>query len=299
MDSVVLELQKEITKSDCDIVSALRRAHIVASKLGLKDFDQWIVNELNGYKSQDDIPEYRTVPGQLKAFNPYNGWILVSLSEPSIEDIICHPKLDNSISEILSLCNGDGHNIVITLSAEIQKTLNDMSDAPIHMQMAIHVSKTAAADIVEKVKNTLLEWTLELEAKGIIGKGMSFSEQEREIAKSLPPQVNINYGSTNIINGSIEKLQANAGGSINAYFDLEQVKSGIDEIEDSINTSDELSQEDKNEAIELLTDIKKKIEGNKKDTVIKAALVGLKDFLINVGAELTVAMIQAKMPGLF
>ena len=120
MDSVVLELQKEITKSDCDIVSALRRAHIVASKLGLKDFDQWIVNELNGYKSQDDIPEYRTVPGQLKAFNPYSGWIPVLLNNPEIENLICRPKMANSISEISALCKGTDSTIVMSLPVEVQ-----------------------------------------------------------------------------------------------------------------------------------------------------------------------------------
>lgn len=60
--------------------------------------------------------------------------------------------------------------------------------------MAVHVSKTAAADIIEKVKNTLLEWTLELEAKGILGEGMSFNDKEKEIAKTIPQQINNYYG---------------------------------------------------------------------------------------------------------
>ena len=169
MSSVVLELQKEVTQSDCDIVSVLRRAHLIATKLDLKDFNQWIINELNGYDSQMDVPEYRSVPGQLKAFNPYHGWIPVMLSDPEIEELICHPKMRNSVSEILSLCNGNGSSVVMTLTAELQNSLNKMSAAPIYMQMAIHISKSAAADIVEKVKNTLIEWTLELEAKGVLG----------------------------------------------------------------------------------------------------------------------------------
>lgn len=299
MSSVVLELQKEVTQSDCDIVSILRRAHLIASKLDLKDFDQWIVNELNGYDSQTDVPEYRSVPGQLKAFNPSRGWIPVMLSDPEIEELICHPKMRNSISEINSLCNGNGSSIVITLTAELQNSLNKMSDVPILMQMAIHISKTAAADIIEKVKNTLIEWTLELESKGVLGEEMSFSEQEKEIAKSIPQQVNNYYGSTNVINGTTEKLQANAGNIVTAHFDYEIAKSAVDEIDESIKTSEELSKEDKEEALELLRDIRNKIETKKKDAVIKAALVGLKDFLISTGAGLTVAVIQAKMQGLF
>ena len=49
----------------------------------------------------------------------------------------------------------------------------------------------------------------------------------------------------------------------------------------------------------MLTEIKEKIVAQKKPSIIKSALVGLKDFLIGVGASATVAIIQAKMQGLF
>ena len=48
MSSIVIDLQDEILSSDCDIVQILRRAHVIAVKLGLKEFDQWISYELNG-----------------------------------------------------------------------------------------------------------------------------------------------------------------------------------------------------------------------------------------------------------
>ena len=40
MGSIVLELQNEIVSSNCDVVNILRKAHLVASKLKLNDFDQ-------------------------------------------------------------------------------------------------------------------------------------------------------------------------------------------------------------------------------------------------------------------
>ena len=46
MSSIVIDLQDEILSSDCDIVQILRRAHVIAVKLGLKEFDQWISYEL-------------------------------------------------------------------------------------------------------------------------------------------------------------------------------------------------------------------------------------------------------------
>lgn len=227
MSSVVLDLQNEVTKSKCDIVSVLRRAHLIATKLSLDEFNQWVVNELNGYKSQTEAPEYRSIIGQLKAFNPYQGWIPVMLADAEVEKMICHPKLINSTSEILSLCEESGSSLIVSVPTEVQNTLNEMCDTPLPMQMAVHVSKTAAADIIEKVKNTLLEWTLELEAKGILGEDMSFNDKEKEIAKTIPQQINNYYGAANVINGSPDNLQANAGETVTAYYNYEDAKKAV------------------------------------------------------------------------
>ena len=230
MSSVVLDLQNEVTKSKCDIVSVLRRAHLIATKLSLDEFNQWVVNELNGYKSQTEAPEYRSIIGQLKAFNPYQGWIPVMLADAEVEKMICHPKLINSTSEILYLCEESGSSLIVSVPTEVQNTLNEMCDTPLPMQMAVHVSKTAAADIIEKVKNTLLEWTLELEAKGILGEDMSFNDKEKEIAKTIPQQINNYYGAANVINGSPDNLQANAGETVTAYYNYEDAKKAVADI---------------------------------------------------------------------
>ena len=39
MSSLVLDLQQEVLNKDCDILNALRKAHLIASKLQLKEFD--------------------------------------------------------------------------------------------------------------------------------------------------------------------------------------------------------------------------------------------------------------------
>lgn len=49
MNSLVLGLQNEITRSGCDVVNVLRKAHLISSKLDLAQFDQWTQYELNGY----------------------------------------------------------------------------------------------------------------------------------------------------------------------------------------------------------------------------------------------------------
>ena len=92
MSSIVIDLQDEILSSDCDIVQILRRAHVIAVKLGLKEFDQWISYELNGYPDQNACPDYRKVRGTLKAFNPYHGWIPAVITDGELETVILFPR---------------------------------------------------------------------------------------------------------------------------------------------------------------------------------------------------------------
>ena len=78
MSGIVLELQREALSKDANIESLLRKAYVIAKKLKLKEFEDWIQLEQNGYGSRE-VPEYRYVQGQIKARNPYYGWIPVVL----------------------------------------------------------------------------------------------------------------------------------------------------------------------------------------------------------------------------
>ena len=88
MSSIVLELQKDLLDKDCDILQALRKAHVIATKLHLNEFDTWIQNELNGYESEDEkFPNYRRMKGTLKAKNPYRGWIPAVITDKNNQAI--------------------------------------------------------------------------------------------------------------------------------------------------------------------------------------------------------------------
>ena len=77
MKEIVLELQEEALSSDIDILSLLRKAYLIARKLSLSDFSEWLNFEMNGYPTTCDVPDYRIAYGEIKAWNPYHGWIPV------------------------------------------------------------------------------------------------------------------------------------------------------------------------------------------------------------------------------
>ncbi len=67
MASLVQELQRLASSSTSALPELLRKAKLVAFKLGLDDFQKWIDFELEGYKDIKDIPLYRIVHCELRA----------------------------------------------------------------------------------------------------------------------------------------------------------------------------------------------------------------------------------------
>lgn len=291
MSSIVLDLQQEVLKPDCDILNALRKAHLIASKLKLKEFDKWLQSELNGYSygDQDKIPSYRKVKGTLKAFNPYNGWIPAQCTDDELEKIICEQKLWQPISELQELCQQNAQGtIVLQFSAEKMKAIASMFSTPVPMQFALHISQHLLKSIIELVKNCILEWTIRLESEGVLGEGMRFSQEETVMAQKVPQTINNYYGT--VINGDVQKSQIVSGDNT-VSFSYEQVSELINEVKKAVKDSD-ITGEVRETADELITEVEAKIETRKKPAIIKATLNGLKDFLVGTGANVAGALIM-------
>ena len=298
MSGLVLDLQQEVLNANCDILNVLRKAHVIAKKLSLDEFDSWINSELNGYKDYESIPEYRTVTGIIRAWNPLRGWIPFLMNNDELEHLLCTRKLDYSIGEIIELDNKAEGTVYINFSAEINSLLNEASATGVSFQHTLHISQHLLKAIIEKVKNTILEWTIKLDGEGIIGEGMRFNSAEKESAKRIPQTINNYYGNTNVINAEVNQSAIIAGDKASAVFTYEKAKAAVSEIETELN-KEVLESEDRETAKEIISEVKEKIEKKKKQSIIRSALIGLKDFLIGVGASATVAIIQAKMQGLF
>lgn len=295
MSSLVLDLQKELMGSDCDILQALRHAHVIAVKLELYDFDRWIQFELNGYPKNDDvIPKYRFVTGALKAKNPRLGWIpVVSQGKVDFNTVPMYESLASLIEIKRQTTTG---TFCYHFPPSVTSQLLENSDAPCYMEIELFISIHHISETIEQVKNHLLEWTLELEKKGILGENMTFNQQETMSAKTVvTPIINV-YGT--YVAGDVTKSQIVSGNNNSATYNEADVKAAIEEIKESIKT-EKVSEEDMACVLEILDDISSKIEQKKKPGIIKTALIGLKDFVLNAGANITAALITAKIQGLF
>lgn len=297
MSSIVLELQHELLKKDCDVLQALRKAHVIAVKLKLTEFDSWIQSELNGYKgSAETVPDYRQMKGELKAMNPVRGWIPAVITGKNSHSFSVVPMYE-SLSALVDIArkSQDGY-FYYSYPPELSIKICSLVRTPTYMEIAVFISTYRITETVEQVRNCLLEWTLKLEEKGIMGENMAFNEVESASAKDIPQQVNNYYGT--VIHGNVSDSQIVSGNNNSATYNAATVADVVKEIRESLE-KEKISGDDMESAHELLNELSDKLEQGKKPGIIKAALIGLKDFALAAGANVTAALITAKMQGLF
>lgn len=187
--SIVIELEKAAIDSNSDTLLLLRKAYLVARKLEISDFQKWINCELNGYKDYDKIPDYRTITGELKGWNRYYGWIPVVIPDSCTEDAFCTRKFFDSIPSLVNLISeADGNIVSYSFDGKTLETLCRMTGHA--SNYTLQFSKNAIANIVEQVKNKILDWALLLEENGILGEELHFTENEKERVNSIPQIVN-------------------------------------------------------------------------------------------------------------
>ena len=307
--SIVLELQKEAMKSDKDILTILRMALVVATKLDLNDFKEWINKELKGYQSTDELPAYRIIDIDMvysDKNNHFMKFVLILIKKN--QHMGTYPVL-NSISSLNHMINTKKNNLPpdpalvmidtfiqnVKIDHEIDRTLPDSALENINVKIGHKIEKTlpnsALEDIIEQVRTKILEWTLILENNGILGSELTFTIEEKKIAKTNS-QIH-NYITNNNIYGDNNNTQVqqnsdNSKQTIKQEFDYESVLKLLLSIQNQsddqkfITAFGDKTEEIKsiiNETIELV---------NQKDepTKIKTCLNKLKDITQNVAGNL-------------
>lgn len=174
---IVIQLQEDAINGNADIEELLRKAYLVAHKLDIKDFKEWIENEQNGYKS-GKVPDYRIIGGKIMACNPVYGWRIPVVFETF--DVV------SSIAAILYSYNAsklDNKPVDFILSPEYEQLLNSHTIG-FKTNYIFRTSTSEMMKIISAVRNHILNWALLLEDNGIKGDGLSFNNEEKEFAKN-------------------------------------------------------------------------------------------------------------------
>lgn len=171
MASLVAKFQKDVLDSTKSVTDVLRTAKVISAKLGLNDIEEWIAAELNGYADLESTPSYRRAGGILQVQNPYRGWLTVTGgSLPSM-------PFRHSVSQIEEFSKQE------TISFEPEPNA-PLSPPYSSLPQRVVFSGIVFKGMIEAVRERLLDWSLELEKRGIAGEDMSFDEREKEAAHS-------------------------------------------------------------------------------------------------------------------
>ncbi|MBY0315621.1 MAG: hypothetical protein K2Q26_08885 [Bdellovibrionales bacterium] len=100
MALLVLELQREALSKNVGLTDLLRKAYFVARKLKVKELEDWVNHELNGYPSGVDLPPYRIIRGIPKAWNPYHGWQSIMFESSKTQEALSVRPCAQAASEI-------------------------------------------------------------------------------------------------------------------------------------------------------------------------------------------------------
>ena len=173
--SLLREIQNAAIESETDLASLLRKCKVLAARLGNAEFGTWVDNELNGYKSDDNLPQYRIFGVHSKGnfSGPFGSSLrnadipLLNIPEEFREPVsnayINLPVA--SIAKLIEDSNGKSSaqepwlpDLVAFVSAQIYQGMNCMQAWKV-----IPVPNLIA--ILDEIRNRVLSFVLEIEAE--------------------------------------------------------------------------------------------------------------------------------------
>ena len=164
------------------VLELLRKALVVSTKLKVSDVREWARSEIEGYTSP--VPKYRRFSSILRSETIY-GWEDVSFENLTSEEYRIFENrygdvdIKRPIAEIEAWLASKGPSIMVRLSPETAQSFG------LNMPTARFVPKTALATVPDQIRHYILNWSLELEQRGILGEGMTFTAVERAEAATI------------------------------------------------------------------------------------------------------------------
>lgn len=227
MPALVPELVNAAIDASASPGDLLRRALVVARRLAVPEVVDWISSELNGY-SLGDVPDYRQVHGQLMVENPIHGPIPF-FAPPDMTDILSAFEVRQSVPELVQLAQsttGIYSHFPTNAEHKLMQMIRETNG--VMMRPALRFSTVQVQGIVDKVRSRVLEWALDLESKGVLGEGMSFSQEEKQIVQ----QQHYHFGD---VSSSQIQIGSHGSNQTQTVGDVAALSALIDFLRDTIN----------------------------------------------------------------
>lgn len=117
---------------------------------------------------------------------------------------------------------------MMTFTPERERDI--LGENSLYANPRLHLSPGVVQGIVDKVRHIVLRWCLDLEAKGIIGEGMTFSEQEKKAAESAQ-NIQIHYHG-NVSQSQVATVRSSQ--MITTSVNLDEMRTFVKELREHI-----------------------------------------------------------------
>lgn len=223
MPALVPELVNMASDPAVSTSDLLRRALVVARRLDVPDLVDWITSELEGYRDRP-VPDYRSIKGRPQVFNPYHGYQPLILPTPEWADAVSTANVGQSVPELEQLAQSKT-GVRMTFSAKLEHQLMEGMDLPLTPSLGL--ATVQIHGIVEKVRSQILKWALDLECRGVLGEGMTFTQKEKQTVQEQHYHFG-NVSGSQIQIGSSGSTQTQANPTTGA--DLENLRGLIEAL---------------------------------------------------------------------
>lgn len=195
-EPMVIRFQAMAMNSETPIAALLRMAKAIAVKLDLKDVDDWMTWELNGYPGDVSIPDYRKIRCELKAVHPYHGLMPAPVGSWKLEKKLTTVSIARAAGD-LEAGAADKGTLMFRLPTELAHQLQASEPEFLRFDLVRVTGYHTMRNIVDQVRNRLHDWSLELERQGILGENLQFSQQDKNRAPMTTNNFNFNGNISN------------------------------------------------------------------------------------------------------
>lgn len=214
--NLISDLINDILDPQISPSTILRKAKVLASNLKNKKFKKWVDNELNGYESTiDEVPDYRK--GQTISYGNFvhplghtlNSVPIPTLNLPdSYKEVINRLLIAEGVGNLESLLETDSESFSSPWPADVIALIsNKIFEDYTCISAWKRISRGQIAQVLNSVRNSLLNFILELQEKH-----PEIKDSEETLSKIPEDQVtsvvnNFIYGNHNVIGSGIGVTQ--------------------------------------------------------------------------------------------
>lgn len=283
MASLVLQLQSAALDRDKPISDLLRMALVTAAKLGVTEIEEWLRHELDGY-GEAPIPEYRKLRGELRARNPFHGWLPVQFPSAEALERYSIGLIGEPISAIEKLVKDSaviGFGLPAAIDFNLRKSMN------YNVPILLHVQSPTVHTILDAVRNRVLDWSLQLEKAGVVGDGMTFSDREQQRANTI--NITGNVGVLGNLAGTANIVASTSGSQ--TIINTQSVLDAVDALRKHLGA---LPDRQRGETEEQLTALEAEARSDKPDqSRLRSGLSKLGEAASQIGDKVVQAGMKA------